>query len=589
MENTARFALAIVLMIAVIVITNLIFPPVRRPPPTVVGDSVQVDTAVPGTAAVRADTFRASPAAPAPAALTVPSDSPAVAAAPAADTVVVESPLYRYTFSTLGAGLVGAELKRFESFTQEGGVQLVPDGAGPLLRYDLRIDGEILDLSRVAFRADPSGALALASGEGPRTLRFVGTEPTTGAQIELEYAFRPDEYSAQIRGTIRGVGERSRWLLLRVGPTLASHEADPREDERALAYVVNSPRSGIASVRLDKVDEERTEEGPLTWVAVKTKYFLVAAVADTAAGDATFAGLIAQPAGAPNAALLTAPLQIGRQEQFAFRLFIGPQEHERLQAMGSQLEDVNPYGWRVFRPIIRPLGHVITWMLVRMHDVLGFSYGTVLILFGILVRIVLWPLNSKAMRAQMRNMEIQPKLKEIQTRYKNEPEKLQKEMLRLYKEEGFNPFGGCLPMLLPFPVLITLFFVFQSTILFRGESFMWLPDLSRYDPLYILPILLGASMFVMQWLSMRTTPDPNPQLKMMLWIMPGMMTVIFLRLASGLNLYYAASTMASIPQQLQIMRERKKTQVRMAEKAATGVEPVPDETGKAARIRRRGK
>jgi YidC/Oxa1 family membrane protein insertase len=82
------------------------------------------------------------------------------------------------------------------------------------------------------------------------------------------------------------------------------------------------------------------------------------------------------------------------------------------------------------------------------------------------------------MRSQMKNMEIQPKLKEIQAKYKNEPEKLQKEMLRLYKEEGFNPMGGCLPMLIPLPILITLFFVFQSTIAFRGVEFLWLPDLS---------------------------------------------------------------------------------------------------------------
>ena len=122
-------------------------------------------------------------------------------------------------------------------------------------------------------------------------------------------------------------------------------------------------------------------------------------------------------------------------------------------------------------------------------------------------------------------------------------------------------------MLLPFPVLITLFFVFQSTILFRGVDFLWLPDLSRHDPLYILPIVLGVSMFAMQWLSLRTTPQPNPQMKMMMWFMPAFMMVIFLRLASGLNLYYAASTLASIPQQIQIMNERKKAQTRIELKA----------------------
>jgi YidC/Oxa1 family membrane protein insertase len=160
------------------------------------------------------------------------------------------------------------------------------------------------------------------------------------------------------------------------------------------------------------------------------------------------------------------------------------------------------------------------------------------------------------MRSQMKNMEIQPKLKEIQTKYKDKPEQLQKEMLRLYKEEGFNPMGGCLPMLIPLPILITLFFVFQSTIAFRGVGFLWLPDLSRADPFYILPVLLGVSMFLMQWLSSRSMAEVNPQMKFMMYAMPIFMTVIFLNFASGLNLYYAAQNIFSLPQQYLIARRR---------------------------------
>jgi YidC/Oxa1 family membrane protein insertase len=162
------------------------------------------------------------------------------------------------------------------------------------------------------------------------------------------------------------------------------------------------------------------------------------------------------------------------------------------------------------------------------------------------------------MRSQMKNMEFQPRIKELQARYKTEPEKLQKEMLRLYKEEGFNPMGGCLPMLLPLPVLITLFFVFQSTIEFRGVEFLWLPDLSRADPFYILPVALGLSMFIQQWLNTRTSKDIAPQMKVMTYVMPVFLTVLFLNFASGLNLYYASMNIASVPQQLQIMKERKR-------------------------------
>ena len=158
----------------------------------------------------------------------------------------------------------------------------------------------------------------------------------------------------------------------------------------------------------------------------------------------------------------------------------------------------------------------------------------------------------------MRNMAVQPLLKEIQTKYKDNPERLQKEMMRLYKEHGFNPMAGCLPMLLPWPLLIALFFVFQNTIEFRGVSFLWIPDLSAPDPIFILPLFLGVSMFFLQWISMRSMPEVNPQMKMMLWIMPIMMVFIFFKLAAGLNLYYAVFNMASVPQQYWVAKEREK-------------------------------
>jgi YidC/Oxa1 family membrane protein insertase len=222
------------------------------------------------------------------------------------------------------------------------------------------------------------------------------------------------------------------------------------------------------------------------------------------------------------------------------------------------MEEMNPYGWRFFRPIIRPFVSIIMFVLVFLHTNLSLSYGWVLVVFGVTMRIVLWPLNQKAMRAQLRNMAVQPLVQEIQKQHKDNPERFQKEMKRLYTEHGFNPLAGCVPMLIPWPVLIALFFVFQNTIELRGVPFLWLPDLSARDPLYLLPILLAVSMFLMQWVSMRTLDQPNPQMKMMLWLLPGMMLLIFLNLASGLNLYYLVSNIASVPQQIWINRERQK-------------------------------
>jgi hypothetical protein len=128
-------------------------------------------------------------------------------------------------------------------------------------------------------------------------------------------------------------------------------------------------------------------------------------------------------------------------------------EYDRLGRLGHGFDDVNPYGWPGFRTVIRPLAAGVRWLLVWMHEHLYLAYGLVLICFGILVRLLLWPLNQKAMRANMQLQAVQPLMKEIQEKYKNDPQKVQQEMFKLYKEYGVNPLGGCWPMLLPMPVL----------------------------------------------------------------------------------------------------------------------------------------
>jgi YidC/Oxa1 family membrane protein insertase len=159
------------------------------------------------------------------------------------------------------------------------------------------------------------------------------------------------------------------------------------------------------------------------------------------------------------------------------------------------------------------------------------------------------------MESGIRMQAVAPLIKETQDKYKTDPEKLQREMLRIYRENKVNPFGGCLPMLLPLPVLFALFFVFANTIEFRGVPFLWLPDLSRPDPYYIIPIIMGLSMYMLSKVG-QIGVAPNPQMKMMLYMMPVIMTVLFLNFASGLNLYYAAQNIFSIPQQYLIAKKR---------------------------------
>jgi YidC/Oxa1 family membrane protein insertase len=195
-----------------------------------------------------------------------------------------------------------------------------------------------------------------------------------------------------------------------------------------------------------------------------------------------------------------------------------------------------------------------------MHTQFKLNYGWVLIIFGIVVRIALWPLNQSAMRSSLRMQRIQPELQAMQQKYKANPEKMQEEYMKLLKAHDMTPFSqftGCLPMLIPMPVLFAVFFVLQNTIEFRGVPFLWLTDISLKDPYYILPLIMGVTMFVLSWVGLRNSP-PNPQAKMMGYLMPGMMVALFVNFPAGLNLYYAVQNLAALPQQWMIARERAK-------------------------------
>ncbi|HLL84474.1 MAG TPA: membrane protein insertase YidC, partial [Longimicrobium sp.] len=183
---------------------------------------------------------------------------------------------------------------------------------------------------------------------------------------------------------------------------------------------------------------------------------------------------------------------------------------------------------------------------------------------------------------------MQARMKEIQARYADDPREQQKEMMKMYSELGVSPLSmlsGCLPLMIPMPVLITLFFVFQSAIEFRGTSWGWLPDLSLRDPFYLLPVFLVVSMFALQYVSTKMSGmEQNAQTKMMMYTMPVMMGGFFLFMPSGLNLYYASTNVASLPQQLLIARERRRaTEAQKAEEAAKAKAAAKP----AARARRR--
>jgi len=569
MRTEIRFLLAVVLMIAVLVITNLLFPPVppEEPLPPPDSESAEVTPPVDSLESEVQDVGGQAPGNPVAQDPVIPdrSDSVATGGADAAEPsqvlVSVRSPLYEYTFSSRGARLLSARLLSFPSFTFPGPVELVsPDGNGALGARVL-VGGDTLDLRDLAFEAEPAGGLELAHGGSDQALHFTYRHPTHPFTYEVTYNFHPDLYVVDVSGQVSGVDGEI--LFTDLGSGIPFNEQRERDDARTSAYVLNQLQQGIRARPLNRVSGVQVEEGPFFWVAFKSKYFLFALLAGGNENEEAFlGGVIVQDGAGEYQADLTATQSLRSDGSFAYRLFMGPQEFARLSNLGEDMQNVNPYGWRFVRPIVRPIVGIIMAVLTFLHENLKIGYGWVLILFGVLMRVVLFPLNQKAMRSQIKNMAVQPLIQEIQAKYKDNPEKLQKEMMKLWKEHGYNPLGGCLPMLLPWPVLIALFFVFQNTIELRGVPFLWLPDLSAPDPYYILPIFLGVSMFLLQWVSMRSMPQTNQQMKMMMYFMPIMMVFIFFQLASGLNLYYAVANIATLPQQIWIAGERKKAQAK---------------------------
>jgi len=558
-----RTVWAILLMMVIAIAPALLFKRSARPTPA--GPAV-ADTTAPAPAPAAAPSGAVGPSA---ADSIRPAGDTTRTGAAAARTIRVTSPLYTYGISTAGGGLVQAELRRYRSMAPEQ-----KGATAEILPPDSRFLGLTLVLGRDTIPLDtwsltPSAdSLAVV---GPATLQLNGAHGPVN--VALNYAFTPTDYRIGVSGRVTGVGPNGGTLLVDMGPTLANTEANLEENHRALAVVTHRNEAERTDLAGLKPGETRTISGPLEWAAMKSKYFVTALLAfDSTGGRIGGAAITARPTIAkhPTEADVRLSLPLPPSGEFSYTSYAGPMEYDRLSRLGHGFDDVNPYGWPGLRTLIRPVAVGVRWLLVWLHEHLHLAYGLVLVFFGVMVRILLWPLNQKAMRANMQLQAVQPLMKDIQERYKSDPQKMQQEMFKLYKEYNVNPLGGCWPMLLPMPVLFALFFVFQNTIELRGSPFLWLPDLSRPDPLYIIPVIMGLSMWGLSKVG-QIGMEPNPQMKMMLYVMPIMMTFLFLNFASGLNLYYAVSNISSIPQQWMLARER----VRRSGGAVVGTKPPP--------------
>ncbi|MEO8621297.1 MAG: YidC/Oxa1 family insertase periplasmic-domain containing protein [bacterium] len=561
-----RFFLALVLTAAVIVATPLLFSNSMKRTPAPVASDTSARHADSVTAAASAT---ASPQTVVQATPVTTGGTQSNPASATPETTLVHTSHATYAFSTRGGVPISIVLDSYPSHRTGTGPQNCKSGKSAAWCVELVKPHTALTSYRLALGRDTIGLdtvpLRVTHETGVKNV-ITYTGEVAGHSVRLAYDFPQDSassYLARISASISSAPTGSS-LLVGLPETLLANEADTVDDLNHLAVSFRPTRGDVTSVAFAKLDsaEVRSEPGPINWIATRNKYFLVA----LRAGKVPFSTVRLQ--GVPRKDKIakemrgTIALPVGAEGNATFEIYAGPQNFERLQHLGGDLDQVNPYAG-FLHGAVQPFATMVMKALLWMKRTTQLNYGWVLVLFGVMIRLILWPLNQGAMRTSMKMQRLQPELQALQKKHNDDPKKQQEAIMKVYKEHGMSPLSplmGCLPMLLPMPVLFALYYVFQNTIEFRGVSFLWLADISLRDPYYITPLLMGVSMFVMSWVGMKNSP-PNPQAKMMSYMMPVMLTVLFLNFASGLNLYYAVQNIAAIPQQWLLARERGKQDV----------------------------
>ena len=304
--------------------------------------------------------------------------------------------------------------------------------------------------------------------------------------------------------------------------------------------------------------------GSTDWVATRTKYF-IASILPSNPSDVVSAYLSGNNNGKE---IYDISLSLPASTSSSLRLYLGPLEYERIKLVGRNLESVMNLGFW----IIRPISKGVLWLLKKMNQYIS-NYGVVLIVFSVLIKILVYPLTKKSYESTAAMQLLAPEISKIREKLKNNPQKLNQATMKLYKDRGVNPLGGCLPMLLQMPLLFALFQVFRTTIELRAEPFVfWIKDLSAPDtifnlpftiPLYgsqvaVLPIIMVISMFIQQRM-MSGGVEQQPQQKTMQYFMTVFFYILFNSFPSGLNLYYTLFNILTILQQKLISPSSLKT------------------------------
>ena len=475
--------------------------------------------------------------------------------------IVVESGLVRAVFANRGATLVSWQLK---GYTEDDGgpVELVPSEVAPgqvrpfslIVPDDPRITARLDD---ALFRPSVD-RLQLTADEATLVFEY---EDTSGLRARKSFTFQASLEQPYVVGFSASVttGGGARPVTVRWGPAIGGRSTGSRMTFPQLPAAVVYGRA-FEDGLLQEVDiyraqpadlrERSTYEGELEFVGVDDKYFLAAALP----GDATapFTDVATTVDYRPVSAvglehdLVAFDLTVGSGAG-DLRVFIGPKDFDVLRAVHPDLVRAINFGF--LSVIVVPLHQTLKWI----YGYVG-NYGWSIILLTILVNLIIFPLRHKSVVSMRKMQELQPEMKAIQARYANlkatDPgkQKMNQEVMELYRKHGANPASGCLPMLATMPILFAFYRLLSMAIEIRGAPFvLWITDLSVSDPLYITPVVMGATMVFQQ----RLQPSvADPMQRKMMMLMPVVFTFMFLAAPSGLVVYWLTSNVVGIGQQL---------------------------------------
>lgn len=495
---------------------------------------------------------------------------------------VVETPLYRATFTNLGGGPSQIMLKDYETWNDKP-VRMIKDTTHSAYSLGfLSSQNYNIETDQILFEQVSSGSgLTVPNGE-TRQLQYA-LNVSDSKRIVYTYTFYANNHEIDLDIKFEGLERDIIGSVVDFGWTspLQFTEKDPTQESpytSAYAYLGGEKEQLLLT---EENSEEKSFNGTIDWVGSRTKFFAQVIKSDTPTEKARLVGEVTGPTDDPATDYLYETYitsKIPADGVAKFKLYAGPLAYYKISAFDETAYDMVDVGYAWTNWFSYPL---VRYLIIPFFAFAGnyMNYGLAIILFAVLIKLVLYPLTKKSYRSMAAMKELQPKMKEIQDKYADNPEKQQKATMKLYKEEGVNPLGGCLPNLLQLPILITLWRFFQNSILLRQHEFLWAADLSAPDYILSLPfsipfigdqlagfVLLMSLAMVFQ--SRLTGGMGGPgggggapggmNMKALQYIFPVMMLFIFNNFAAGLSLYYLIYNVVSIGQQLLIYRQMDK-------------------------------